>query len=283
MARARNIKPAFFTNDELAEIPPLGRLLFIGLWNIADYKGCIEWREKRVKAQILPYDNCDIKKLAINLDKSGFIRYYSDSEKVYLKVVNFSVHQNPHKNERIKGSDIPDYSDDMRQLIDLKELAINRDKSGLKRNDSHTDRADSLILIPDSFNPIEAQSRFLDWYEIYPLKKSKSKAEQSWNSQKLDKRADELISILKNQIENDGQWREGIGIPHPSTYLNQQRWNAEIAPMSKSKPEWAKIPRDDDSMWQWAKNNGFHGPGQMTYAQYRQSLNLAVEKRLNGG
>ena len=29
---ARNIKPAFFDNDELAENDPLGRLLFIGLW-----------------------------------------------------------------------------------------------------------------------------------------------------------------------------------------------------------------------------------------------------------
>ena len=38
MARARNIKPAFFDNDELAENEPLGRLLFIGLWTLADYQ-----------------------------------------------------------------------------------------------------------------------------------------------------------------------------------------------------------------------------------------------------
>ena len=64
--------------------------------------------------------------------------------------MNFSLHQNPHKNERDKGSDVPAYSEEYRQLVDIKGLTINRDKSGLKRNDSTSDRADSLIPYPDS-------------------------------------------------------------------------------------------------------------------------------------
>ena len=36
MARARNIKPGFFTNDVLADCDPLARLLFAGLWTVAD-------------------------------------------------------------------------------------------------------------------------------------------------------------------------------------------------------------------------------------------------------
>jgi hypothetical protein len=59
MARARNIKPGFFANDVLAEIDPLGRLLFAGLWTIADREGRLEDRIKKIKAQILPYDDCD--------------------------------------------------------------------------------------------------------------------------------------------------------------------------------------------------------------------------------
>lgn len=150
MARARNIKPALFDNDELAENDPLGRLLFIGMWTIADFKGDFVWREKRIKAKLLPYDNCDIKKLAINLDQSGFIRFYSDGDEIYCNVTTFTDHQNPHKNERVKGSDIPSFTEDMRQAVDLKRLTINRDKSGLEPECSHSDRADSLILIPDS-------------------------------------------------------------------------------------------------------------------------------------
>ncbi len=154
MARARNIKPAFFDNDELAENDPLGRLLFIGLWTLCDFNGNLEWREKRIKKQLLAYDSCDIKKLAINLDKSGFVRFYSDGEKMYLNIENFAKHQNPHKNERAKGSDIPNYSESMRQAVDLKELAINHDKSRLEPEDYDSNPADSLIPYPDSLNLI---------------------------------------------------------------------------------------------------------------------------------
>lgn len=158
MARSRNIKPAFFTNDELSEIEPLGRLLFIGLWTLADYKGDLEWRAKRIKAQILPYDNCDVEKLAINLDKSGFVRFYSDDNAKYIHITNFAKHQNPHKNEREKGSEIPAFCETMRETRENSRVEINRDKSGLKREDSETNPADSLNLIPDSLNLIPSNS-----------------------------------------------------------------------------------------------------------------------------
>ena len=172
MARARNIKPAFFTNDELADNDPLGRILFIGMWTIADFKGDIIWRPKRVKAQILPYDDCNIEKLAINLDKSGFIRFYSDGNEMYCRVLSFTVHQNPHKNERDKGSDIPSYSDEFRQLVDLNRLAISLDKSGLKPEDSASDPADSLIPHPDSLilNPEAASEKLASRKRFTPPK-----------------------------------------------------------------------------------------------------------------
>ena len=150
MARARNIKPSFFDNDALSENTPLGRLFFVGLWTLVDFNGNAEWRPKRLKAQILPYDNCDLKEIAINLDKSGFVRFYSVQDVIYINVVNFTKHQNPHKNERDKGTEIPGYTEEGRQAVDLTTLTINRDKSRLKRNDSTSDPADSLFLNPDS-------------------------------------------------------------------------------------------------------------------------------------
>lgn len=161
MARARNIKPGFFLNDDLAENNcAIGRLLFIGLWTIADYKGDLEWRAGRIKTQVLPYDDCDIKKLAINLDKSGFVRFYSDGEKIYLNITNFVRHQNPHKNERASGSDIPAYSDEYRQAIDFNTLTINRDKSGAVHDKDGTNHADSLIPLTDTLllNPSSVDS-----------------------------------------------------------------------------------------------------------------------------
>lgn len=151
MARARNIKPSFFTNDDLSELNPLARLLFIGMWTIADYKGCFEYKPKRLKVQLLPYDDCDTEQLVSDLEKSGFISIYSVQGQQYGKVINFSKHQNPHKNERERGSEIPDITmADQENPVFSKHLEIienNPDQNG-------TDRADSLNLIPDSLNLI---------------------------------------------------------------------------------------------------------------------------------
>lgn len=151
MARARNIKPQFFTNDELSELPPLARLLFIGLWTIADFKGCFEYKPKRLKVQLLPYDDCDIEQLVSALDKSRFISIYSVQGQTFGKVLNFNKHQNPHKNEKEKGSDIPDiYLNDAENVMfsdNLEDIEINHDQNG-------SDPADSLNLIPDSCSPI---------------------------------------------------------------------------------------------------------------------------------
>lgn len=230
MPRARNIKHDLFTNDELADIEPLGRLLFIGLWTVADYKGDLEWNHRKIKVQLLPYDDCDIQKLAINLDKSGFIRFYSDGIKTFVRVVNFSKHQNPHKNEKLKGSNIPEYSKDMRQLIDIKGLAINLDKPGLNHDENVTAPADSLSPIPDSLSPIPESSAgkklpFSSFYEKYPVKKSKAQAEKSWN--KLN---DEDKALATESVEKFiSGIAEGISPPHPSTYLNNKRWEDEPA------------------------------------------------------
>lgn len=184
MARARNIKPAFFTNDELADIEPIGRLLFIGLWTIADCNGNLEWREKKIKAQILPYDSCNTKEIMINLNKSGFVRFYSDGDKIYLNITNFDKHQNPHKNEREKGSEIPLYSESMRQVVDFNTLTINLDKSGLSQDENETNRADSLNLIPDSPTPKDNGSSNEQPYPSELVEKAFTHFWQCWKDTK---------------------------------------------------------------------------------------------------
>ena len=113
MARARNIKPGFFTNGDLADCSPLARLLFIGLWGICDREGRLIDKPRDIKAKTLPYDECDCDTLLWELDKSGFIRRYSESlqpggEKVNLIwVPRFVKHQHIHVNE--PDSELPEF------------------------------------------------------------------------------------------------------------------------------------------------------------------------------
>jgi len=103
--RARNLKPGFFKNEDLAEIDPLGRLLFQGLWCMADREGRLEDRPKRIKAEILPYDSIDIEDLLSTLTSKNFIIRYDVGGGRFIQVINFAKHQDPHYKE--SPSEIP--------------------------------------------------------------------------------------------------------------------------------------------------------------------------------
>ena len=99
MARARNIKPSFFMNEDLVELPFETRLLFIGLWTLADREGRLEDRPKRIRAQIFPYDNVDTNVALDQLASTGMIVRYRADDGDYIHITKFTRHQNPHYKE----------------------------------------------------------------------------------------------------------------------------------------------------------------------------------------
>jgi hypothetical protein len=107
VARIRTIKPEFFMDDELAELPIIDRLLFVGIWTLCDCEGRLDDRPKRIKAQILPFDDCDVSAALQNLHDAGFIlRYDADGGK-YISVPNFRKHQRLSGVEAQSRSTIP--------------------------------------------------------------------------------------------------------------------------------------------------------------------------------
>jgi len=99
MARARNIKPGFFTNDQLAELPALTRLFFAGLWTVCDRAGRVEDRPKKIKAEVMPYDAMDPDQALEDLCKAGFIARYEAEGVRVIQVLTWDKHQNPHVKE----------------------------------------------------------------------------------------------------------------------------------------------------------------------------------------
>lgn len=97
--RARNIKPGFFKNEKLAECDYVTRLLFIGLWCMADRDGRLEKRPLRIKAEVFPYDSLDINRELTVIERMGFVKTYRVDGKDYLQVLKFDKHQRPHHTE----------------------------------------------------------------------------------------------------------------------------------------------------------------------------------------
>jgi hypothetical protein len=137
LVRSRNIKPAFFTNDDLVSLPPLTRIFFIGLWCFADREGRFEVRPVKMKGQILPLDNGDITVMLQELHRKNLIELYEVGGRRYGWIPTFKKHQHPHHTEA--ESVIPDISKG-------KVLTVN----------SPLDNGEypSRILIPDSIKNI---------------------------------------------------------------------------------------------------------------------------------
>ena len=106
MARSRNIKPSFFSNEDLVELPFEARLLFIGLWTLADREGRLENRAKKIKMSLFPADEINVSEQLLNISKLGFIALYNCDGTNVIQIINFSKHQKPHGLE--KDSDLPD-------------------------------------------------------------------------------------------------------------------------------------------------------------------------------
>lgn len=106
MARARNIKPSFFTNEELADLPAFDRLLFVGLWCLADREGRLEDRPRRIKIELFPGDTYDVAEGLVRLEQKGFIERYEAAGSQVISLPNFLRHQSPHSTE--KDSELPD-------------------------------------------------------------------------------------------------------------------------------------------------------------------------------
>lgn len=233
MARARNLKPGFFKNEELADGGPYVQLLFAGLWTLADRKGRLEDRPRRIKAEVLPYYEGDIDPFIEKLASAGFILRYERDGNNYIQIINFEKHQTPHFKEA--DSTIPAPG-----------------KTSASPGNSGTSRADSLNPPTDSLNPPTSQQprasddalneRFAVFWLSYPNKKSKGKAEKSWKRIKPDEQLHDRILHALERAKKSEQWCKDGGkfIPHPATWLNAKGWEDEHSPQ----PPAVKKPKE---------------------------------------
>jgi uncharacterized protein YlbG (UPF0298 family) len=217
--RSRNIKPGFFKNEELAECDLSVRVLFIGLWCLADRDGRLEYRPKKIKVEVFPYDNFNIEKLLKQLDDKKFIKIYHVNNENYIQITNFTKHQNPHIKEPESTIPTPDKHSVEPGLSDTNTISTQL-------------IPDSPLLIPDSRSPQGGYSDdFLLFWKAYPAKVEKQYAYKCWK--KIKDRRPPLQTILE-AIQKQVDWRKNANgefrpdWKHPATWLNRGCWEDEL-------------------------------------------------------
>lgn len=190
MARIRTIKPSFFKNEELADLPMTARLLFIGLWTIADREGRLEDRYKRIKAEVFPYDTVDIDSLLSRLQSAGFIMRYEVGELKVIQIINFSKHQRVSGTEATTPSELPPYEkgstlEAVRKQsgssLEALERSIGKER---KKEEGPPTLQEVREFVTNKGFPVSLADKVFEYYDTANWKDSKGNKVKNWK-QKL--------------------------------------------------------------------------------------------------
>jgi hypothetical protein len=145
--RARNIKPGYYKNAELAECSIWARFLAPGLWMLADREGRLEDRPKQIKIEIFPCDNIDVDQLLDELATHEHIQRYEVGGKRFIQICKFKEHQRPHSNE--VASIIPPIN----SALTDKETALSTKVQSASEKLESASSLTTDTLTTDSLNP----------------------------------------------------------------------------------------------------------------------------------
>ena len=251
--RSRNIKPSFFSNEQLAEVSPEARLLFIGLWCMADREGRLEDRPKRIKMSIFPADSYNCEPFLAELaDQRLIVRYQIDGQR-YIEIPRFTAHQSPHHKE--KPSCIPPRAPDSAVMYEV-EAPDSTAMDGTKVSDKSQDNPGGTPCEPGKGlcqPPLNPDSRILNPESGIPSLRSGGDARErardptpaqavdAWNDmaeraglprvQRLTKAREAKLNQRLTECGGLDGWRTACAQVEASAFLtgsNDRGWKADF-------------------------------------------------------
>lgn len=151
------------------------------------------------------------------LEKAGLIEFIDEST---ITIVNYQKRQQSN----LSGAERAKKYREKKKLEDTVTKPSHSNVTNVQNRNarvekSRVEKSRDRIIVQDGIS-------FDEFWNIYPVKKSKKTAEKKWVKLKPDVQ-EIIISDIPKRFAEDDQWIKGF-IPHPTTYLNQERWNDEI-------------------------------------------------------
>lgn len=247
MARIRYIKPEFFFDEDLAQLPPLYRLAFAGLWCQADREGRLKDRPNALKVHIVPFDDIDFELVLSELSKPkpihnscAFITRYEVNGEKYIQINKFTEHQRPHHSEQ--STCIPAMNTVKTRCM-KRVLPLYTPMETEKGTETETDKG--------------AQVDFDKLWKEYPNKKNKQMSEKYFFKLNPDSDLVEKIFSFIQSARKSIEWTKDNGqyVPMFSTFLNNKRWEDELTFPVTAEPK-EKVPDVLDKIKAWKKEHG---------------------------
>ena len=210
MGRIRTVKPEFFTSEDIVALSPFARLLYIAIWCEADREGRLVWKPKTFKMRYLPADQVDVDQLCEELVGSGLVVPYGDG---LAHIPTFLDHQHINPRETQSRLPDPDASITREQRVSTRANQELHAQGGRERKGTLYDA-----------------SKFDAFWVDYPKKVAKPAAEKAWKKAGINGEFSDVMDALTKQKKSEGWVKDGGKyIPNPATWINQRRWEDEVA------------------------------------------------------
>lgn len=237
MPRIRSIKPDAFTSDSLSSVSVLARWTFAGLWTYCDDEGRGRADARLIKAALFPIDDkttlADVQTALSELEEVGAICRYRVDGKTYLHIPKWDEHQKINRATDSKLPDCPACSgggndDSVKGHDALTEPSVSPPDwkgtgKGKEQGSEHAQERTS--------------AHFDEFWSAYPRKTDKAKSRKAWDKA-IKKQAPEFLIAAARQFAVAKRDTDRQFIPHPSTWLNGERWEDE-------QPALAAVPTTD--------------------------------------
>lgn len=220
--RIRTIKPDFFKHDKISDLKPLTRLLFISLWCLADRRGRLEDRPKRIKVECLPYDECDVDALLWELHSAGFLDRYEIEGLQIIEISSFEKHQRISGKEAESESDYPEKQEgSIREAPSV--FPESQERKGKERKGKEQERSGA------------SATDCLSIYEAYPKKAERPEALKEIATALKIVAAPELLAAVKEYAAAVNAWPddEKHFAPSCGRWMKKQRWLDDRATWTK--------------------------------------------------
>lgn len=278
MARIRTTKPEFYTSEQVMNLSIPARFAFQGLWTFCDDGGNHPASSKTLKAEIFPSDDLtsvEVQTLVEEMVGQGLLALYEANGKQYWHVTGWH-HQRIDKpsykypkfeehSKNVTGGFDEDSTNDLRPFtpgvegIGVEGIGVEGisptalGESAPVGTDAAAPGGELILEKPKSemqptkkqgqgAEKLKAMERFERFWSTYPRKVGKDAARKAFEKRKPD---DELLGLMVAAIRRQKQspaWTKDGGqfIPHPSTWLNEGRWQDEEpeAPGRQGNGDW---------------------------------------------
>lgn len=216
MARIRTIKPEFFTSEDIVNLSPMARLLYIAIWCEADKEGRLVWKPITFKLRYFPGDNCDIQAMCQEIVSAGLVVLYGAG---YAHIPAFKAHQ--HINPRESASQLPDPDETVTRgsRVGTRQSRDSDAQGGREGKGKEGDTRDASREDPPGF---------ADFWKTWPTtdrKQAKGKCLEAWKKASAERDAAVIVAHVQS-LKTSSSWTKNNGefVPAPLVYLNQRRW-----------------------------------------------------------